>query len=63
MTDVCEGVWRGYLDIYGSSELSTLGNSQGRLRRRLPLVTERPRPLAETLGYSHPVRLTVMHDV
>ncbi len=63
MTDVCEGVWRGYLDIYGSSELSTLGNSQGRLRRRLPLVTERPRPLAETRGNSHPVRLTVMHDV
>jgi MoaA/NifB/PqqE/SkfB family radical SAM enzyme len=63
LTAVCEGVWRGYLDIYGSSEISTLRAEQGRLRRRLPLLTDKPKPQAEIPKSPHPVRLTVMNEV
>jgi MoaA/NifB/PqqE/SkfB family radical SAM enzyme len=34
LADTCEGVWRGYLDIYGEQELSPLLREAGRLRRR-----------------------------
>ncbi|MBK7579498.1 MAG: radical SAM protein [Myxococcales bacterium] len=63
LTETCEGVWHGYLDIYGGSEVSTLTVEQGRLARRLPLATDKPRPLAQVPANPHPVRLTLLHDV
>jgi MoaA/NifB/PqqE/SkfB family radical SAM enzyme len=51
LSDVCEGVWRGYLDIYGASELSTLLRETGRYERARPLPpAPRPLKLATTRG-------------
>ena len=61
LTDVCEGVWRGYLDIYEGPEFSSLHWERGKLRRRLPLVKEPPQPSAKRRTF--PLRLTVFHDV
>lgn len=45
LAEVCEGVWRGYLDIYGASELSPLRLAGGRRLRERPLAATPPRPL------------------
>jgi len=63
LTATCEGVWRGYLDIYGAGEISTLRVEQGRLRRRLPLLGDKPKPLTQIPRSPHPVRLTVMNEI
>ena len=59
--DACEGVWRGYLDIYGPGELSALGMEAGKLRRRTPF-TPAPAPLTTTPKSAFPVRLTVLSE-
>jgi hypothetical protein len=63
LTETCEGVWRGYLDIYGGGEISTLSLEQGRIVRRLPLVSAPPSANSNVSKSPFPVRLTVMNDV
>ncbi len=60
LSSLCEGVWRGYLDIYQAGELSPLRREQGVLRRRHPLSTEPPRPRQNPPKAAFPVRLTVL---
>jgi MoaA/NifB/PqqE/SkfB family radical SAM enzyme len=60
LTDVCEGVWNGYLDIYGSAEISTLSWSGGRLLRGDPPL-ETPPPARPYMGpRKYPRRLPVV---
>jgi MoaA/NifB/PqqE/SkfB family radical SAM enzyme len=62
LTDVCEGVWKGYLDIYGGQEFSALHRERGRLERETPLVRERPAAPTEPAPRKYPVRLAVIMD-
>lgn len=60
-TEVCEGVWRGYLDIYGESEFAPLrvvGSEVlgGRRPAAPPAASETPR------GSRHLKRLTVLQS-
>jgi MoaA/NifB/PqqE/SkfB family radical SAM enzyme len=53
-TDLCEGVWRGYLEIYGESEFSPLQLSDdGRYVREAPRLKQAPTPvpMANRGGY------------
>ena len=43
-SDLCEGVWREYLDIYGESEFSPLSRDEGALVRSQPRLKTPPRP-------------------
>jgi MoaA/NifB/PqqE/SkfB family radical SAM enzyme len=63
LTDLCEGVWRGYLDIYGEGELAPVAMERGRVVRRLPYVQSAPLAHQNVPKTSHPMRLTVLHDV
>lgn len=60
MAEMCEGVWRGYLDIYGDGELAPLTVDGGRLGRRVPLPVRAPKPRPVTPKPAFPVRLTVL---
>lgn len=60
MAEMCEGVWRGYLDIYGDGELAPLAAEGGRLGRRAPLPARAPQPRPVTPKPAFPVRLTVL---
>jgi MoaA/NifB/PqqE/SkfB family radical SAM enzyme len=62
LTDVCEGVWNGYLDIYGSSEVSTLRWSGGRLLRDEPLRKHPPAAQPYMGPRKYPRRLPVVLD-
>ena len=63
LTDTCEGVWRGYLDIYAGEEFSTLAVEQGRIVRRLPVVNAPPKAKQDVAKSPFPVRLTVMNEI
>ncbi len=41
--DVCEGVWRTYMDIYGDAEIAALEWQDGELIRTRPLPSQPPR--------------------
>ncbi len=57
----CEGIWRGYLDIYGPGELSAVGWEAGKLKRRAPLAPA-PKPRETEKSGAFPVRLTVVSE-
>ena len=42
MTDICEGVWRGYSDIYGFSEFAPLEWEEGAMVRGAPRARVKP---------------------
>lgn len=60
MTDVCEGVWRGYLDIYGDGEVAPLVWEQGAAHRHAPRVKRAPTRKATAKRGSAKVRLVVL---
>ncbi len=60
LNHVCEGVWRGYLDIYQAGELSALRYERGQLLRREPMPAEPPAPHVSPPKNPFPVRLTVL---
>lgn len=62
LTDVCEGVWRGYLDIYGSSEISPLVWEQGKATRVTPRAHVAPKDRGAAKRAKIPVRLMVIQD-
>jgi MoaA/NifB/PqqE/SkfB family radical SAM enzyme len=62
LTAVCEGVWKGYLEIYGGEELSALRPERGRLARERPLVVVQPTPSPEPPPRRFPVRLPVVME-
>jgi hypothetical protein len=62
LTDVCEGVWRGYLDIYGSSEISPLVWEQGKATRTTPRAHVAPKDRGGAKRAKIPVRLMVIQD-
>lgn len=41
-TDLCEGVWRGYRDLYGEGEIAPLRWERGAAKRLLPRVDRAP---------------------
>ena len=47
----CEGVWRGYLDIYGPTEASAVRRERGLLRRESPRLKEPPKAAPHTVGF------------
>lgn len=57
---VCEGVWRGYLDIYGTSEFAPFVESAQGIARSTPRLTSAPvaQPLEQRPRYHR--RLVVM---
>jgi MoaA/NifB/PqqE/SkfB family radical SAM enzyme len=50
LAETCEGVWRGYLDIYGSSEFAAVHWERGKMRRSQPFSTTPPKPQPHTVG-------------
>lgn len=58
--DVCEGVWRGYAEIYGTSELSRVSAEGGRLRREEPRLERPPVVRAVEPARALPKRLVVL---
>ena len=50
LAETCEGVWRGYLDIYGPSEFAALRNERGSLRRSAPLLESAPPAAAHAVN-------------
>ncbi|MBO6937747.1 MAG: radical SAM protein [Deltaproteobacteria bacterium] len=57
--DVCEGVWRGYRDIYGDREVAPLTWESGAAKRLSPRVEQAPEP-AQVARSSHRRRLVVL---
>jgi len=62
LTDVCEGVWRGYLDVYGSAEFAPLAWEGGAAARHAPRVATAPVRKVAVPRAKIPVRLTVIQD-
>lgn len=60
LTDVCEGVWRGYAEIYGTGELSRVTRVNGRLRREVPRPARPPAPRPVEPARALPRRLVVL---
>ncbi|MFO0684540.1 MAG: radical SAM protein [Sandaracinus sp.] len=60
LTEVCEGVWRGYLDIYGDSEVAPLVWERGAAHRHAPRVTDAPARRVGVKRGSAKVRLVVL---
>ncbi|MCA9536034.1 MAG: radical SAM protein [Myxococcales bacterium] len=60
MTDVCEGVWSGYTDIYGFSEFAPLEWEQGAMLRGAPRPAEAPSGKVRAPKKRFPRRLTVL---
>ncbi len=60
LDSVCEGLWMGYSDIYGSDELSPLLLDAGRLVREQPAPTVPPSPKKSAVPDKLPRRLTVL---
>jgi MoaA/NifB/PqqE/SkfB family radical SAM enzyme len=60
MTDVCEGVWNGYLDIYGDSEVAPLVWEKEAARRHAPRVVQTPPRKATAKRHNQKVRLVVL---
>lgn len=60
MTNVCEGVWAGYTDIYGFSEFAPLEWEQGAVVRGAPRPVEAPTPEVVQPKKRYPRRLTVL---
>lgn len=60
MTDVCEGVWRGYLDIYGESEFAPLVWEKDAAHRHAPRAKVAPARKATAKRGSAKVRLVVL---
>lgn len=58
-TSVCEGVWRGYLEIYGEEEFAPLTRSGARVQGGTR-VAAAPRPLIEKHRSRFPRRLMVL---
>jgi MoaA/NifB/PqqE/SkfB family radical SAM enzyme len=61
-TDECEGVWKGYLDIYGGREVSALRWEQGAWSRHQARVEAAPARRAEVKKHRYPRRLMVLQD-
>jgi MoaA/NifB/PqqE/SkfB family radical SAM enzyme len=61
-TDVCEGVWRGYLDIYGEGEFAPLVWEEGAVSRHAPRVPIAPERRAAVKKAKIPRRLVVIDD-
>ena len=59
-TDLCEGVWRGYLDIYGGDEFSALASDSGQIARQAPRIRAAPTSRITKRSNRYPVRLTVL---
>ena len=58
---MCEGIWGGYLDIYGANEAAPLRLVDGRPRRDAPLVQVRPKPRPEQKPFRKlPLRLAMV---
>lgn len=60
MTDVCEGVWNGYLDIYGDREFAPLVWEGDQATRNVPRPKEAPTRRKGAKRAKLPVRLTVL---
>lgn len=60
LSDVCEGVWHGYVDIYGMSEASPLRREGGRLLRADARVKRAPRSRLSAPTHNLPRRLPVL---
>ena len=50
LAETCEGVWRGYLDIYGPEEFAPVHWERGRLRRARPQPAAAPEPHPDSVG-------------
>jgi MoaA/NifB/PqqE/SkfB family radical SAM enzyme len=61
-TDVCEGVWNGYLDIYGGREFSALRWEEGALERHDKRVDAAPPRNPSAKKHQQPRRLMVLQD-
>jgi MoaA/NifB/PqqE/SkfB family radical SAM enzyme len=59
VAEVCEGVWRGYLDIYGDSEIAPLSHEDGRYVRSRPRPKGAPAATGNVAPRKYPVRLMV----
>ncbi len=60
LTDVCEGVWRGYLDIYGDAEVAPLVWERGAVHRHTPRVTQAPERRTGVKRGAAKIRLVVL---
>lgn len=62
-TEPCEGVWRGYLDIYGEGEFAPIVTSPAGLERSEPRPKSppEPRPIEKRQRYHR--RLTVLNQL
>ncbi|HMR06249.1 MAG TPA: radical SAM protein [Polyangiaceae bacterium] len=60
LDQACEGLWMGYVDIYGSAELSPLLWDAGKLGRETPLPAQPPAPKSSAQPEKLPRRLTVL---
>lgn len=60
LTDVCEGVWHGYADIYGTGEVSPLRRERGLLSRRDARLHEAPSSRLSAPTHGLPRRLPVL---
>ncbi len=60
LSSVCEGLWHGYVEIYGTSELSPLRFNGGRLSRATRSVAEAPSPNPSTRPTRRPRRLPLL---
>lgn len=60
LTDVCEGVWRGYLDIYGEGEFAPLVWEKGMAQRHAPRAKLAPQRKASAKKGKAKIRLTVL---
>lgn len=59
-TDTCEGVWKGYLDIYGGDEFSPMTVDGATARRAAPRLRVAPTPRPLERKRRRPVRLAVL---
>ena len=50
LAETCEGVWRGYLDIYGPDEFAAVRPERGKLRRSQPYAAVAPKPSPHSVG-------------
>lgn len=62
LTDVCEGVWNGYLDLYGAGEFAPLVWERGAAVRHAPRMAVAPVRNANARRAKIPVRLKVLED-
>ena len=58
--NLCEGVWAGYQDIYGASEVAALRLVEGRMVRQAPRLSEPPAPRDIEPTRALPHRLTIL---